>query len=76
KRLGLLQNSRQLFKATIHGRRFSAATGLPIRYIDRVLVAYGQEETIKIGVSRGICLEKTPRCGECPIKNEYCKFNL
>jgi len=71
-RLGLLENQRQLLKAVIQGRRFSDATGLPIRYIDIVFVAYGQVKSDEIGISEGICMTK-PRCGECRIQ-DYCRF--
>lgn len=71
-RLGLLENQGQLLKAVIQGRKFAAATGLPIRYIDIVFVAYGQVKSEEIGISEGICL-KTPRCSECSIQ-KYCGF--
>ncbi len=71
-RLGLLENQGQLLKAVIQGRKFAAATGLPIRYIDIVFVAYGQVESKEIGISEGICLKK-PRCSECSIQ-EHCVF--
>jgi DNA-3-methyladenine glycosylase I len=71
-RLGLLENQGQLLKAVIQGRKFAAATGLPIRYIDIVFVAYGQVKSEEIGISEGICLKK-PRCSECSIQ-KYCGF--
>jgi DNA-3-methyladenine glycosylase I len=71
-RLGLLENQRQLLKAVSQGRKFSAATGLPIRYIDIVFVAYGQVKSEEIGINEGICLTK-PRCSECRIQ-DYCGF--
>lgn len=73
-RLGLLENQRQLLKAIIQGRKFSAATGLPIRYIDIVFVAYGQVKSEEIGISEGICLTK-PRCSECRIQ-DHCGFEV
>jgi DNA-3-methyladenine glycosylase I len=71
-RLGLLEDQGQLLKAVIQGRKFAAATGLPIRYIDIVFVAYGQAKSEEIGISEGICL-KNPRCSECRIQN-HCGF--
>jgi DNA-3-methyladenine glycosylase I len=71
-RLGLLENQGQLLKAVIQGRKFAAATGLPIRYIDIVFVAYGQVKSEEIGISEGICL-KNPRCSECRIQ-DHCGF--
>ncbi len=71
-RLGLLENQGQLLKAVIQGRKFAAATGLPIRYIDIVFVAYGQVKSEEIGIGEGICLTK-PRCSECRIQY-HCGF--
>jgi len=71
-RLGLLENQGQLLKAVIQGRKFAAATDLPIRYIDIVFVAYGQVKSEEIGINEGICLTK-PRCSECRIQN-HCRF--
>jgi DNA-3-methyladenine glycosylase I len=55
------------------GRKFAKATGYPIRYIDRVFVAYGQERTSDMGLSRGICLERNPACSSCGA-NKYCEY--
>lgn len=69
-RLGLLDSevdSEDKIVETIqHGRAFAEATGLPIRYIDIVFVAYGQVQALEFGIDRGICLEE-PRCHECGI---------
>ena len=72
-RLGLLENQNQLLKAVLQGRKFSEATGFPIRYIDIVFVAYGQMKSEEIGIAEGICL-KSPRCNECSIQR-YCRFD-
>ncbi|MDH2916044.1 MAG: DNA-3-methyladenine glycosylase I [Gallionella sp.] len=71
-RLGLLENQNQLLKTVLQGRKFSEATMLPIRYIDIVLVAYGQVKSEEIGISEGICLN-VPRCSECNIR-QYCIY--
>lgn len=71
-RLGLLDNEKQLLKSIMEGRRFAAATGLPIRYIDIVLVTFGQVASPDLGVSRGVCL-KTPTCGVCGAR-QHCTF--
>ncbi len=71
-RLGLLENQEQLLKTVIQGRKFAAATGLPIRYIDIVFVAYGQVKSEEMGIDEGICLTK-PRCAECRIQ-DHCGF--
>ncbi len=66
-RLGLLEDPKQLLKAIMEGRKFAAATNLPIRYIDRVLVAYGQQKSPELGIEAGVCLDQ-PRCDECGIR--------
>ncbi len=76
KRLELIENEKQLLKAVIQGRKFAEATGLPIRYIDIVLVKYGQEgESKKFGLKNGICLEKNPNCEVCSLV-DCCKYFL
>lgn len=72
-RLGLLESQGQLLKTVIQGRKFAAATGFPIRYIDIVFVAYGQVKSEEFGIAEGICLTK-PRCSECRIQS-YCGFS-
>ena len=72
-RLGLIETEGQLLKTVIQGRKFADATGLPIRYVDIVFVAYGQARSIEFGMDRGICL-KEPRCGECGLK-EFCRWD-
>lgn len=71
-RLGLLDNENQLLKSIMEGRRFAAATGLPIRYIDIVLVSFGQVASPDLGVARGVCL-KSPSCGVCQVR-QHCTF--
>lgn len=74
KRLGLIESERQLLKSVIHGRQFAKETGLPIRYIDIVLVKYGQQgKSEEFGLSDGICLEETPFCNECGVST-YCIY--
>lgn len=69
-RLGLADNERQLLKTVIQGKKFAAATGLAIRYIDIVFVAYGQAQSKEFGLDRGICLKK-PRCHICGL-TQFC----
>ena len=71
-RLGLTETEGQLLKTVLQGRKFAEATGLPIRYIDIVFVAYGQARSMEFGIDRGICL-KNPRCNECGVK-EFCRW--
>lgn len=72
KRLGLLESEEQPLKAIIEGRKFAAATRLPIRYIDIVLVTYGQVASSDLGSVKGMCL-KEPRCSACSIRS-YCRY--
>lgn len=72
-RLGLIESRDQLLKAVIQGRKFAQATGHPIRYVDIVFVAYGQAGAQWLGLDRGICLEKNPRCSICRV-TEYCNY--
>lgn len=66
-RLGLIEHDGQILKAVIHGRKFADQTGEPIRYVDIVLVAYGQMSTLELGLQSGICLEASPRCHICGV---------
>jgi DNA-3-methyladenine glycosylase I len=72
-RLGLIQNREQLLSAVIQGRKFAEAAGHPIRYIDIVLVAYGQMKSEEFGIKKGICLEKNPSCNMCGVI-KYCNY--
>ncbi|MGD9706416.1 MAG: DNA-3-methyladenine glycosylase I [Candidatus Delongbacteria bacterium] len=71
-RLGLLEDPRQLLKTVLIGRKFAENTALPIRYIDIVLVSYGQVKSDEFGIEKGICLE-VPRCDSCSI-GLYCAY--
>jgi DNA-3-methyladenine glycosylase I len=73
KRLGLIEDERQLLKTVIQGRRFAEATGHPIRYIDIVFVLYGQVSSPEVGLDRGICLEANPNCSICGIQS-HCVY--
>lgn len=74
RRLGLIENDEQLLKTVIQGRKFAEATGLPIRYIDIIFVAYGQAKFEAFGLNRGICLEENPNCSVCKVV-DLCDFN-
>lgn len=79
KRIGLIENEKQLLKTVIQGRKFAQATGHPIRYIDIIFVKYGQMgEDNDFGLDDGVCLERNPKCTICGIKNhcEYCADNF
>jgi 3-methyladenine DNA glycosylase len=77
KRIGLIESEEQLLKTVIHGRKFSQATGHPIRYIDIVFATYGQMGNddyfgLKDG---GICLGKNPKCNICGIR-DFCNYSF
>ena len=74
KRLGLIESEKQLLKSVILGRKFSKATEQPIRYIDIILVKYGQKgKSEKFGLADGICVEKNPRCKVCGL-SKHCDY--
>jgi len=74
KRLNLIEDEKQLLKTVIHGRKFSHETGFPIRYVDIILVKYGQVgKDDYFGLEDGICLKNNPKCNICGIK-EYCSY--
>lgn len=73
KRLGLIDNENQLLSTVLQGRKFQQHTGYSIRYIDIVLVAYGQVEFSDLGIKKGICLTQ-PRCEICPLRSNECTF--
>lgn len=74
KRLGLIDDEKQLLKSVIIGRKFSEATGNPIRYIDIIMVKYGQQgRSDELGIVDGICLKINPQCDKCGVF-EYCRF--
>jgi len=72
KRHGLIECEDHLWSAVSHGRKFAEATGHPMRYIDIVLVAYGQSASEELGVDLGLCLQK-PSCGTCPVR-QHCRY--
>ena len=72
-RLGLIESREHIFEAILQGRKFAEATGLPIRYIDIVFVAYGQVQSREFGIERGICLEEKPSCNLCNVKS-FCSY--
>ena len=71
-RLGAIGAEDQPWETVLQGRKFAKATGLPIRYIDIVFVAYGQVQSLEFGVDQGICL-KRPRCQACGL-TAYCRY--
>ncbi|MBM4305948.1 MAG: 3-methyladenine DNA glycosylase [Deltaproteobacteria bacterium] len=75
KRLGLIESEEQLLKTIIQGRKFAEAINQPIRYVDIVLVAYGQVKSEEFGLTSGICLENNPLCSLCGVKNDCNYYN-
>ena len=75
KRLGLIDDEKSFLSTVYQGRNFAEATGHPIRYIDIVLVCYGQVSNIAIGIENGICTEINPNCNDCNLRNQ-CNYYL
>jgi len=75
-RLGLIDDRKNIDQALGVGREFAKHVSEPIRYIDIIMVKYGQEGNEDgFGLlNGGICLERNPRCSICGIQ-EYCKYN-
>ena len=74
-RLGLISAKENIEESIMVGKKFSHRINEPIRYIDIIMVKYGQMgEEEGFGLAKGgICLEKNPRCPVCGI-NEYCNY--
>lgn len=74
-RLGLISDEKNIEQAVNVGKEFSHQINEPIRYIDIIMVKYGQMgDEAGFGLTNGgICLEKNPRCNICGVK-EYCTF--
>ncbi len=72
-RLGLIENRKRINQAILQGKKFAQATGHPIRYIDIIFVAYGQDKSIEFGITNGICSEKNPLCHLCQAKS-FCNY--
>jgi DNA-3-methyladenine glycosylase I len=66
-RLGLLDNEGNEAEAIEVGRDMARVVGVPVPYLDYVLVCYGQESHHAVGLERGICLTKAPRCDVCGV---------
>jgi DNA-3-methyladenine glycosylase I len=73
-RLGLIEDESRIIDAVIAGRRLAEATGEPIRYVDIVLVAYGQVGSEWLGLPQGICLSDKPACHLCGVI-ESCRWD-
>lgn len=73
-RLGLVDSEEDFLGVIAAGRKFASATGLPIRYIDIIFVAYGQVDAKpEFGLKEGICLSSNPKCELCGVY-EFCQF--
>ena len=72
-RLGLISSVDDINEAVHIGEKFASATGETIRYIDIILVNFGQlKSTGPTGV-RGVCRECSPECHRCPV-TQYCQY--
>jgi len=69
-RLGLVDSDKALDQAIEIGRTMSKLSGYPIRYIDLILVLYGQLN--QKGIT-SICTESNPKCHLCGVKS-YCNY--
>jgi len=73
-RLGLVDSEDDLLGVIKAGRKIAAATKQPIRYIDIILVAYGQvDEKKEFGLKYGICLSVNPKCELCGMY-DFCIY--
>lgn len=74
-RLGLIDNESNIEQAVTIGKEFSRQIQEPIRYIDIIMVKYGQvDDEEGFGLKNGgICLKNNPRCNVCGV-NEYCRY--
>ncbi len=70
-RLGLVESIKDYWEAVVVGRKISRAINLPIRYIDIILVVYGQ---LNLDAFTSICSEKNPKCDLCSI-NSFCNYS-
>ena len=74
-RLGLIDDRENIDQAVNVGREFAKHVPEPTRYIDIIMVKYGQkgsEEGFGL-LEGGICLETNPRCSVCGIR-DYCGY--
>ena len=73
-RLGLINSITDYESAINIGRLIKKATGLPIRYVDLIIVFYGQVGyKAELNIDNGICLKSKPKCDICQLKN-YCNY--
>lgn len=73
-RLGLINNEDSIDQAIEVGKHIASVTGFPIRYVDAIVVKYGQMGMDQhFGLKDGICLKKNPKCEKCGVSS-YCKY--
>ena len=64
----------QLWQIVRVGQQIAQSVQLPIRYVDLVLVVFGQEEGgDPDDLSQGVCLDEKPRCGLCEVRT-FCQY--
>ena len=72
-RLGLIDSVGDTENALIQVQKLANETGHIARYIDIILVKYGQKGNSPIlGTKKGICLD-VPNCSKCMV-TPYCKY--
>ncbi|MGQ4915401.1 MAG: DNA-3-methyladenine glycosylase I [Candidatus Asgardarchaeia archaeon] len=67
-RLGLIKSKKDVDRTVEIGRQIAFITGHPLRYVDLILVRYGQVGDV------GICFKKKPKCEECGVR-DYCDYS-
>jgi DNA-3-methyladenine glycosylase I len=69
-RRGLIDDIADIGGAIEIGRAISKDLNLPIRYVDVVIVKFGQVgPSATLGTKDGICTENSPKCNICTIKH-------
>ena len=67
-RLGLIVDRGQILESISIGQQMAFETGYPIRYVDVILVIFGQI------AKNGICFEEKPKCNLCQLSSN-CNYN-
>ena len=72
-RLGLIDSERDIERAMIQIMNFARETDNIFRYIDIIIVKFGQKGISPLfGTKNGICLD-VPNCSMCLVK-PYCRY--
>lgn len=75
-RLGLIDSEADLEGARRVGDRIARETGYSHRFVDIVLVKFGQVgDEFDLGIGTGLCLEQNPRCEKCLVR-QHCRYRF